>query len=141
MCIRDREVIKELGTNGGGFFNANSAHPLENPTPLSNMLEIFLILVIPFSLPRTFGIMVGDKRQGWSILAVMGTLWVGAVGLLTWAELAGRGLVPQAVGAAMEGKETRFGAAASALFAASTTSTSTGAVDSMHDSLTAVSYT
>jgi len=135
--VASQEVIKQLGTNGGGFFNANSAHPLESPTPLSNLLEIFLILVIPFSLPRTFGIMVGDKRQGWSILAVMGTLWAGAVGLLTWAELAGRGLVPQAVGAAMEGKETRFGAAASALFAASTTSTSTGAVDSMHDSLTA----
>ena len=135
--VASQEVIKELGTNGGGFFNANSAHPLENPTPLSNLLEIFLILVIPFSLCRTFGIMVGDKRQGWSILAVMGTLWAGAVGLLTWAELAGSGLVPRAVGAAMEGKETRFGAAASALFAASTTSTSTGAVNSMHDSLTA----
>jgi len=135
--VASQEVIKELGTNGGGFFNANSAHPLENPTPLSNMLEIFLILVIPFSLPRTFGIMVGDKRQGWAIFAAMGTLWAGAVGLLTWAELAGRGVVPQAVGAAMEGKETRFGAAASALFAASTTSTSTGAVNSMHDSLTA----
>lgn len=135
--VASQEVIKELGTNGGGFFNANSAHPLENPTPLSNLLEIFLILVIPFSLCRTFGIMVGDKRQGWSILAVMGTLWAGAVGLLTWAELSGHGLVPLAAGAAMEGKETRFGAAASALFAASTTSTSTGAVNSMHDSLTA----
>ena len=135
--VASQEAIKELGTNGGGFFNANSAHPLENPTPLSNLLEIFLLLVIPFSLCRTFGIMVGDKRQGWSILAVMGTLWAGAVGLLTWAELAGSGLVPRAVGAAMEGKETRFGTAASALFAASTTSTSTGAVNSMHDSLTA----
>jgi K+-transporting ATPase ATPase A chain len=135
--VASQEVIKQLGTNGGGFFNANSAHPFENPTPLSNLFEIFLILVIPFSLPRTFGIMVGDKRQGWSILAVMGTLWAGAVGLLTWAELSGQGLVPLAAGAAMEGKETRFGQAASALFAASTTSTSTGAVNSMHDSLTA----
>ena len=135
--VASQEAIKELGTNGGGFFNANSAHPLENPTPLSNLLEIFLLLVIPFSLPRTFGIMVGDRRQGWAIAGVMGTLWAGAVGLLTWAELAGRGLVPAAAGAAMEGKETRFGAAASALFAAATTSTSTGAVNSMHDSLTA----
>jgi K+-transporting ATPase ATPase A chain len=135
--VASQEAIKQLGTNGGGFFNANSAHPFENPTPLSNLFQIFLLLVIPFSLPRTFGIMVGDRRQGWAIFAVMGTLWAGAVGLLTWAELAGRGLVPQAVGAAMEGKETRFGTAASALFAASTTSTSTGAVNSMHDSLTA----
>ena len=135
--VASQEAIKELGTNGGGFFNANSAHPFENPTPLSNLLEIFLLLAIPFSLPRTFGIMVGDRRQGWAIVGVMGTLWAGAVGLLTWAELAGRGLVPAAAGAAMEGKETRFGAAASALFAASTTSTSTGAVNSMHDSLTA----
>ncbi|MGV8979372.1 MAG: potassium-transporting ATPase subunit KdpA [Cellulomonas sp.] len=135
--VASQEVIKLLGTNGGGFFNANSAHPFENPTPLSNLLEIFLLLVIPFSLPRTFGIMVGDRRQGWAIAGVMGTLWAGAVGLLTWAELAGRGLVPAAAGAAMEGKEARFGAAGSALFAAATTGTSTGAVNSMHDSLTA----
>jgi K+-transporting ATPase ATPase A chain len=135
--VASQEAIKQLGTNGGGFFNANSAHPLENPTPLSNLFAIFLMLAIPFSLPRTFGIMVGDKRQGWAIVTVMGSLWAGAVGLLTWAEMSGRGLVPQAVGAAMEGKETRFGTAASALWAASTTSTSTGAVNSMHDSLTA----
>ena len=135
--VASQEVIKQLGTNGGGFFNANSAHPFENPTALSNLFVIFLMLVIPFSLPRTFGVMVGDRRQGWAIFAAMGTLWAGAVALLTWAELSGPGLVPQAVGAAMEGKETRFGAAASALFAASTTSTSTGAVNSMHDSLTA----
>jgi len=135
--VASQEAIKELGTNGGGFFNANSAHPFENPTPLSNLFEIFLLLAIPFSLPRTFGIMVGDRRQGWAIVSVMGTLWAGAVGLLTWAEFAGPGLVPAAAGGAMEGKETRFGAAASALFAASTTSTSTGAVNSMHDSLTA----
>ena len=135
--IASQESIKELGTNGGGPFNANSSHPFENPTPLSNLLEIFLLLVIPFSLPRTFGLMVGDRRQGWAIFATMGSLWAGAVALLTWAELSGPGLVPQAVGAAMEGKETRFGEAASALFAASTTSTSTGAVNAMHDSLTA----
>jgi len=135
--VASQEAIKQLGTNGGGFFNANSAHPLENPTPLSNVFVIFLMLAIPFSLPRTFGIMVGDRRQGWAIVSVMGTLWAGAVSLLTWAELAGPGLVPAAAGAAIEGKETRFGTAASALFAASTTSTSTGAVNSMHDSLTA----
>ncbi len=135
--VASQEAIKELGTNGGGFFNANSAHPFENPTPLSNLFEIFLLLVIPFSLTRTFGIMVDDRRQGWAIFATMGSLWAGAVALLTWSELAARGAVPQTVGAAMEGKETRFGEAASALFAASTTSTSTGAVNSMHDSLTA----
>ncbi|WP_421740508.1 potassium-transporting ATPase subunit KdpA [Cellulomonas sp.] len=135
--VASQEAIKELGTNGGGFFNANSAHPFENPTPWTNALEVVLLLLIPFSLPRTFGRMVGDRRQGWAILAAMSTLWVAAVGLLTWAELAGPGLVPAAAGGAMEGKELRFGEAASALFAASTTMTSTGAVNSMHDSLTA----
>lgn len=135
--VASQEAIKELGTNGGGFFNANSAHPFENPTPWTNALEVVLLLLIPFSLPRTFGRIVGDRRQGWAILAAMSTLWVAAVGLLTWAELAGPGLVPAAAGGAMEGKEVRFGEAASALFAASTTMTSTGAVNSMHDSLTA----
>ncbi|MDQ0371772.1 potassium-transporting ATPase subunit KdpA [Cellulomonas humilata] len=135
--VASQEAIKELGTNGGGFFNANSAHPFENPTPWTNALEVVLLLLIPFSLPRTFGRMVGDRRQGWAILAAMSTLWIAAVGLLTWAELAGPGLVPAAAGGAMEGKELRFGEAASALFAASTTMTSTGAVNSMHDSLTA----
>ncbi|PZR52392.1 potassium-transporting ATPase subunit KdpA [Xylanimonas oleitrophica] len=135
--VASQEAIKELGTNGGGFFNANSAHPLENPNPLTNLLEIFLLLVIPFSLPRTFGLMVGDRRQGWAVLGVMAGLWAVAVGLTTWAELAGPGAAPAAAGAAMEGKETRFGLAASALFAASTTGTSTGAVNAMHDSLTA----
>lgn len=135
--VASQEAIKELGTNGGGFFNANSAHPFENPTPWTNALEVVLLLLLPFSLPRTFGRMVGDRRQGWAILAAMSTLWVAAVGLLTWAELSGPGLVPVAAGGAMEGKEVRFGEAASALFAASTTMTSTGAVNSMHDSLTA----
>ncbi|RHA38616.1 potassium-transporting ATPase subunit KdpA [Cellulomonas rhizosphaerae] len=135
--VASQEAIKELGTNGGGFFNANSAHPFENPTPWTNALEVVLLLVIPFSMPRMFGQMVGDRRQGWSILAAMSTLWIAAVGLLTWAEMAGPGLVPTAAGGAMEGKEVRFGEAASALFAASTTMTSTGAVNSMHDSLTA----
>lgn len=135
--VASQEAIKELGTNGGGFFNANSAHPFENPTPWTNALEVVLLLLIPFSLPRTFGRMVGDRRQGWAILAAMSTLWIAAVGFLTWAEMAGPGLVPAAAGGAMEGKEVRFGEAASALFAASTTMTSTGAVNSMHDSLTA----
>jgi len=135
--VASQEAIKELGTNGGGFFNANSAHPLENPAPWTNVLQVVLLLLVPFSLPRTFGVLVGDRRQGWAVLAVMGTLWAGAVALLTWAETAGPGLAPTAAGAALEGKEARFGTAASALFAASTTGTSTGAVNAMHDSLTA----
>lgn len=137
--IASQEAIKNLGTNGGGPFNANSAHPFENPTPFTNILEIFLLLVIPFTLPRTFGIMVGDKRQGWAILGVMAGLWAVGVVLATWSELAGPGAAPQAAGAAMEGKETRFGLAGSALFAVSTTATSTGSVNAMHDSLTAPS--
>ncbi|MFC8733542.1 potassium-transporting ATPase subunit KdpA [Luteimicrobium sp. NPDC057192] len=135
--VASQEAIKQLGTNGGGFFNANSAHPFENPSGWTNMLAIFLTLMIPFSLPRTFGLMVGDRRQGWAILGAMGALFVAAVGLLTWSELAGPGAAPDAAGAAMEGKETRFGLGASALFAATTTLTSTGAVNTTHDSLTA----
>jgi len=135
--IASQEVIKELGTNGGGFFNANSAHPFENPNAFSNVFELFLILLIPFSLPRTLGVMVGDKRQGYAILAVMGGLWLASVALVIAAETAGSGTVPQAVGAASEGKEQRFGTAASGLFAATTTATSTGAVNSFHDSYTA----
>ncbi|GAA4838317.1 potassium-transporting ATPase subunit KdpA [Luteimicrobium xylanilyticum] len=135
--VASQEAIKQLGTNGGGFFNANSAHPFENPNGWTNMLAIFLTLMIPFSLPRTFGIMVGDRRQGWAILGAMGALFLASVALLTWSELAGSGTAPHAAGAAMEGKETRFGLGASALFAATTTLTSTGAVNSTHDSLTA----
>ncbi|WP_456825095.1 potassium-transporting ATPase subunit KdpA [Cellulomonas sp. P5_E12] len=135
--VASQEAIKELGTNGGGFFNANSAHPYENPAPWTNVLEVVLLLLIPFAMPRMFGRMVGDRRQGWAILAAMSTLWVAAVGFLTWAELAGAGTGPLAAGGALEGKEVRFGEAASALFAASTTMTSTGAVNSTHDSLTA----
>ena len=136
--IASQEAIKDLGTNGGGFFNANSAHPFENPLPWTNLLEIFLLLVIPFSLPRTFGSMVGDRRQGRLVLAVMAALWLAAVTVATWAETSALGTVPQAAGAAMEGKELRFGPAASALFAASTTGTSTGSVNSFHDSFTAL---
>lgn len=136
--IASQEAIKELGTNGGGFFNANSAHPFENPNAWTNLLEVFLLLVIPFSLPRTFGVLVGDRRQGLAIAGVMTTLWLGAVTLISWAEMRGLGTVPTAAGGALEGKEARFGEASSALFAASTTGTSTGAVNSFHDSFTAV---
>lgn len=134
--VASQEVIKMLGTNGGGFFNANSAHPFENPTGFSNLVEIFLILLIPFALPRAFGRMVGDNRQGYAILAVMGIFWVASTALLTWSEAAHHGTALQAAGAAMEGKEQRFGIAASTLFASSTTLTSTGAVNSFHDSFT-----
>lgn len=135
--VASQEAIKELGTNGGGFYNVNSAHPFENPTPLSDLLQIFSILLIPFAMAWAFGVIVGDRRQGGAVLAVMGTLWATSVLLLTWAEMAGPGTAPRLAGAAMEGKETRFGEAASALYAASTTATSTGAVNAMHDSLTA----
>ena len=128
--VASQEAIKELGTNGGGFFNANSAHPFENPNALTNIFEIFLLLAIPFSLPRTYGVMVGDKRQGWSILGFMAILWGAAVALVTWAEVA----ASSGIAGSMDGRETRFGVWASSLFAASTTSTSTGAVNSLHDS-------
>ncbi|MFD9127864.1 potassium-transporting ATPase subunit KdpA [Kitasatospora sp. NPDC059571] len=134
--VASQEVIKELGTNGGGFFNANSAHPFENPTGLTNWLEIFLLLVISFALPRTFGKMVGDNRQGYAIVAVMGLFWVASAVLITFFEHQHAGTALQAAGGAMEGKEQRFGIAGSALFAASTTLTSTGAVNSFHDSFT-----
>ena len=134
--IASQEAIKNLGTNGGGFFNANSAHPFENPTAVTNLVEVLLLLLIPFSMPRTFGRMVGSTRQGVAIVSVMGGIWMAAVAVTTWAEMRGFGTVPQAAGGAMEGKEVRLGAAASALFAASTTGTSTGAVNSFHDSYT-----
>ena len=136
--VASQEAIKELGTNGGGFFNVNSAHPFENPTSWTNWLEIFLLLVIPFSLPRLFGNMVKDNRQGYAILAVMALLALTSILLANAFELAGSGTVPHAVGAAMEGKEVRFGVSNSATFATSTTLTSTGAVDSFHDSYTAL---
>jgi K+-transporting ATPase ATPase A chain len=136
--VASQEAIKELGTNGGGFYNANSAHPFENPTAWTNWLQILLILLIPFSLPRVFGRMVGQNRQGYAIAAVMAILALGSIALTVGFELHGAGTVPQAVGAAMEGKETRFGVANSATFAAATTLTSTGAVNSFHDSYTAL---
>ncbi|MEO3867904.1 potassium-transporting ATPase subunit KdpA [Nonomuraea sp. B12E4] len=134
--VASQEAIKELGTNGGGFYNANSAHPFENTTSWTNWFENFLILVIPFALPRTFGRMVGQIRQGYAILAVMGILALASILLTNVFELGGNATVPHAVGAAMEGKEVRFGISNSATFAASTTLTSTGAVDSFHDSYT-----
>ncbi|MET7960460.1 potassium-transporting ATPase subunit KdpA [Micromonospora zamorensis] len=136
--VASQEVIKELGTNGGGFYNVNSAHPFENPTSWTNWLEIFLIFLIPFSLPRVFGRMVGQNRQGYAIAAVMGILAVASVAITNIFELAGHGTVPQAVGAALEGKEVRFDVSNSATFAAATTLTSTGAVNSFHDSFTSL---
>ncbi|MFD4139955.1 MULTISPECIES: potassium-transporting ATPase subunit KdpA [unclassified Streptomyces] len=135
-AVASQEAIKEIGTNGGGYFNANSAHPFENPNAFTNLFQIFLILLIPFSLTRTFGKMVGSVKQGYAILATMATIWVGFV-LLMWAtEFAGNGPAFEAAGGAMEGKETRFGIGASSIFAVSTTLTSTGAVDSFHSSFT-----
>lgn len=134
--VASQEVIKELGTNGGGFYNANSSHPFENPTALSNLVENFLLLLIPVALTRTFGTMVGDRRQGIAVLSVMATLWATLVVAVTAFEINHHGTALQAAGAAMEGKETRFGEWASALFAVSTTGTSTGAVNSFHSSFT-----
>lgn len=130
-----QEAIKELGTNGGGIFNANSAHPFENPNALSNLLEIFLLLVIPVSLTRTFGTMVRNTRQGTVLVAVMGVIWGALVAIAWFAESAARTPAAIAAGAAMEGKEVRFGIPASMLFAVSTTGTSTGAINAQHDSL------
>ncbi|UGQ13455.1 potassium-transporting ATPase subunit KdpA [Yinghuangia sp. ASG 101] len=134
--VASQEVIKELGTNGGGFYNANSAHPFENPNAFTNLFEIFLILVIPFSMPRTFGTMVGSVKQGYAILGAMFALWFVAVVLMTWAEMHHGGTAPELAGGATEGKEQRFGIPGSSLFATSTTMTSTGAVNSFHSSYT-----
>lgn len=136
--VASQEVIKELGTNGGGFYNANSTHPFENPTAWTNWLEIFLLLVISFSLPRTFGRMVGSRRQGCAIVAVMGTIALVSVTLTNVFQLQHHGTVPTAIGASTEGVEQRFGVSNSATFAAATTLTSTGAVDSSHDCYTSL---
>jgi potassium-transporting ATPase potassium-binding subunit len=136
--VASQEVIKDLGTNGGGFFNANSAHPFENPTTWTNWIEIFLLLVISFSLPRTFGRMVGSKKQGYAIAAVMGIIATISVSFMMLFQLQHHGTVPTAIGAATEGVEQRFGVADSAVFADATTLTSTGAVDSFHDSYTSL---
>ena len=136
--VASQEVIKELGTNGGGFYNANSAHPFENPNSWTNWVEIFLLLVISFSLPRTFGRMVESKKQGYAIVAVMGVIATISVSLMLLFQLQHHGTVPSAIGASMEGVEQRFGVANSAVFADATTLTSTGAVDSFHDSYTSL---
>ncbi|OMC45310.1 potassium-transporting ATPase subunit KdpA [Mycobacterium sp. IS-1264] len=132
--VASQEAIKLLGTNGGGFYNANSAHPFENPTAWTNWVEIFLLLVISFSLPRTFGRMVNSKKQGYAIAAIVGVLAVLSVTFMMLFQLQHHGTVPTAVGASTEGVEQRFGVADSAIFADATTLTSTGAVDSVHDS-------
>jgi K+-transporting ATPase ATPase A chain len=124
--VASQEAIKQLGTNGGGFFNANSAHPFENPTGWTNLLEIALMLAIASALPHTYGLMVGDRRQGRAVTGAMAVLGLGVMGLLTWVE---------AAGGSLEGKEQRFGTVWSAVFASATTSTSTGAVNAMHESL------
>ncbi|MGW4534394.1 potassium-transporting ATPase subunit KdpA [Nocardia sp. NPDC004340] len=136
--VASQEAIKLLGTNGGGFFNANSAHPFENPTAWTNWVEIFMLLVISFSLPRTFGRMVGSPKQGVAIAAVMATLAILSVTLMNLFQLQHHGTVPSAIGASMEGVESRFGVSDSATFATATTLTSTGAVDSAHDSYTSL---
>lgn len=136
--VASQEVIKLLGTNGGGFYNANSAHPFENPTPWTSLFEILLILAIPFSLPRAFGRMVGNDRQGYAIVSVMGVLFLASTTILSIVEYAGRGPAPELAGAALEGKEVRFGILGSTLFGSASTLTSTGAVNSMHDSYTAL---
>jgi K+-transporting ATPase ATPase A chain len=136
--VASQEAIKELGNNGGGFYNTNSAHPFENPTTWTNWLEIFLLLVISFSLPRTFGRMVGSNKQGYAIAAVMGTLAILSVTLMSVVQLQHHGTVPTAIGSSMEGVDQRFGVADSAAFATATTLTSTGAVNSFHDSFTSL---
>ena len=144
--IASQEAVKELGTNGGGFFNANSAHPYENPTPLTNLLEMLAIFAIGAALTHTFGAMAGDRRQGWALFVTMALLFVLGAAVATWSEQSGNpefaalGMDTHASalqsGGNMEGKEVRFGIVDSALFATVTTDTSCGAVNSMHDSLT-----
>jgi K+-transporting ATPase ATPase A chain len=133
--VASQEAIKELGTNGGGYFNANSAHPFENPNAFISLFEVFLLLLIPSALPYAFGRMVGDQRQGYTVVAVMGTLWLASISLMGWAVAAGQGTATAAAGGLGEGFEQRFGPVPSAIFATSTTLTSTGAVNTAHDSL------
>jgi K+-transporting ATPase ATPase A chain len=134
--VASQEVIKDMGNNGGGFFNANSAHPFENPNPFTNWFTIFILLLIPFATPRAFGKMVGDNRQGYALVAVMAIIWIVAVGGISFFEMQGAGTATHLAHGAAEGTETRFGTPGCSLFAASTTVTSTGAVNCFHDSLT-----
>jgi K+-transporting ATPase ATPase A chain len=144
--VASQEAIKELGTNGGGFYNANSAHPFENPTGVTNLLQMLSLLAIPFALTYTFGTLAGNRRQGWAVFAAMFVLWAGSAVAAMSFETSGNPLLDQRgvtqevtalqSGGNLEGKEVRFGAAASGLYAASTTGTSTGAVISSHDSFT-----
>jgi K+-transporting ATPase ATPase A chain len=136
--VASQEAIKMVGTNGGGFFNANSAHPFENPTPWTNLFQVFLLLVIPFTLPRTFGTMVGDHRAGRVLLWTMTALFLLVYVALTAFELAGSGTAPQLAGAATEGKEQRFGIVGSTVFGTATSGTTGGAANSMHGSYTAL---
>src|SRR5256884_7937288 len=146
--VASQIAIKQLGTNGGGFFNVNSAHPFENPTPLTNFLELLAILLIPAALCYTFGQMVGDTRQGWAVLAAMTVIFVAFLALCVWAEqggnprLAALGVDTTASdlqpGGNMEGKEVRFGVVTSALWATATTAASNGSINSMHDSFTPI---
>ena len=131
-----QEIIKDMGNNGGGPLNANSAHPFENPNPFTNWFEIFVLLLIPFATPRAFGKLVKDNRQGYALVAVMTTIWLAAVAGISYFQSAGGGVAAHLARGAMEGAETRFGSAGCSLFAASTTVTSTGAVNCFHDSLT-----
>jgi K+-transporting ATPase ATPase A chain len=138
--VASQEAIKMLGTNGGGFFNANSAHPFENPTPLANMVQMLLIFAIPAGLTYVFGKMTGDTRQGWAVFAAMSVLFLAGVFILYGSEQAGNPILAKfgVEPANMEGKEVRFGIAASALFATITTGASCGAVNGMHDSFTPI---
>lgn len=136
--VASQEAIKLLGTNGGGFFNANSAHPFSNPNTWTNLFQVFLMLVIPFSLPRAFGFMVGNRKQGYAILAVMVGLFTASFALMSWLELRANDSALQLAGGALEGKELRFGILGSTLFATTSTSTSTGAVNSMHESMSSL---
>jgi potassium-transporting ATPase potassium-binding subunit len=131
-----QEIIKDMGNNGGGPFNANSAHPYENPNPFTNWFEIFILLLIPFATPRAFGKMVKDNKQGYVLVAVMAVIWLLAVGGISYFAMQHAGVAPQLAGGAAEGTEVRFGTPGCSLFAASTTVTSTGAVNCFHDSLT-----
>ena len=137
-AVASQEAIKDLGNNGGGWFNTNAAHPFESPNPFTNIFIIFMLLLIPFATPRAFGKMVGDNRQGYALVAIMVIIWACAVGGISFfeAHLGTAGIAPQVAHGTYEGVETRFGPSGCSVFAASTTVTSTGSVNCFHDSLT-----